>query len=167
MDMHPYQPVTLDDFDSAPIRFSNTIELDVSADQLFDVFEDENSWPQWVTGMDSAPWTSDGERAAGSTRTVSMGNGRFLADELFFVWERPHAMAFHFESASSGVMASFAERYQVTPVDDERCTLTWTVIQVPQGIGKVTLPLMKPVINLILKKVLTQLQAYAEDRFLG
>jgi len=43
--MHPCDRVGLDFIDSAANRFSNSVELNITPEQLFEVLADAISWP--------------------------------------------------------------------------------------------------------------------------
>ncbi len=52
-EMYPCDRVGLDFIDSAVNRFSNSVELNITPEQLFEVLADASSWPKWR--MSTAP----------------------------------------------------------------------------------------------------------------
>jgi hypothetical protein len=46
--------VGLDFIDSAPFRFVSTVDLTITPEQLFEVLDDAESWPQWATAITKA-----------------------------------------------------------------------------------------------------------------
>lgn len=56
--MHPCERVDLGFIDSAPHRFRNSVDLAITPEQLFEVFADAESWPQWAPVITNVTWTS-------------------------------------------------------------------------------------------------------------
>ena len=74
-------PFELDYYESAPQRFVYERTIECSPDELFDIFEDEHSWPVWGTGIAKVDWTSPKPYKVGTTRTVTFqGDARPIAD---------------------------------------------------------------------------------------
>ena len=48
---HPCRVVSVAQIADAPVRFVNTVDLPVSADELFEVLADAASWPVLVAVM--------------------------------------------------------------------------------------------------------------------
>ena len=55
----PCYPVDASFFDTAPMRFRNTVELAARPADVFAIFEDGESWPRWFHGIHKVVWTSD------------------------------------------------------------------------------------------------------------
>jgi len=150
-------------FDDAQIRFTNRIELDVGADALFEVFEDEESWPQWVPGIAKVDWTTPKPYGPGTERTVTFIGGMEVY-ETFHAWERGKHMAFSFTGTTQPVWWRFGEDYKVEALGDDRCRLTWTVAYEPRaGFAKVH-PLIKPVMGVVLALYLKLLRRYCRKQ---
>ena len=75
MAMKPCERVGLDFIDSAPFRFVSTVELAITPEQVFEVLDDAESWPQWATAITKVTWTSPPPHGVGTTRTVDMRGG--------------------------------------------------------------------------------------------
>jgi hypothetical protein len=75
MAMKPCERVGLDFIDSAPFRFVSTVDLTITPEQLFEVLDDAESWPQWATAITKVTWTSPQPHGVGTTRTVDMRGG--------------------------------------------------------------------------------------------
>ncbi len=99
MATHECEKVGMDYFDAAPMRFAASEEVGVSAQRLFDIFLDAESWTKWVTAITNVEWTSAFPLQVGSTRSVTMLGG-MVGHEEFIAWDEPHHMAFRFNSAS-------------------------------------------------------------------
>src|SRR3954471_8538527 len=141
---HPCDLVGLDFIDDAPFRFVSTIDLAITPEQLFEVLEDANSWPQWATVITKVVWTSPEPRGVGTTRTVSM-RGNIVGDEEFTAWEPFSHMAFRFNQSTSNAISAFAEDYRVveTPTGSH---LTWVMAMKPSGVaGRLGMMMGRPV----------------------
>src|SRR3981081_3512650 len=130
MAMKPCERVGLNFIDAAPFRFVSTVDLAITPEQLFEVLDDAESWPQWATAITKVTWTSPEPRGVGTTRTVDMRGG-IVGDEEFLAWEPFTRMAFRFNECSSRghyCLAAFAEDYRVEAIPGG-CRLTWTMAQ--------------------------------------
>ena len=113
-------------FAAASKRYSTTVDLDCTPDQLFDVFEDADAWPQWVPPIQHVEWTSPMPPRVGTTRTVQMAGGVEIT-ERFTAWERGRHMQFVFQTFSRPGLDGFGEDYRVTDLGNGRCRLRWTM----------------------------------------
>ncbi len=73
--MKPCERVGLDFIDSAPFRFVSTVDLAITPEQVFEVLDDAESWPQWATAITKVTWTSPQPHGVGTTRTGDMRGG--------------------------------------------------------------------------------------------
>jgi hypothetical protein len=161
--MHPCERVELGFIKTAPFRFSNTVELAISGDQLFEVFADAHAWPKWAKAITKVTWTSPEPIGVGTTRTVEMLGG-LVGDEEFLAWEPGRFMAFRFNSCSTSVVAAFAEEYRIVPTA-QGCRLTWTLAQKPAGPARLGLVVGGPALDLSFKWFLRNLRGYTDARF--
>jgi Polyketide cyclase / dehydrase and lipid transport len=79
--------------ETAPCRFTNSVDLAVTPEQLFEVLADAEAWPRWASVITNVTWTSPEPRGVGTTRTVDMRGG-IIGDEEYLVWEPFTRMAF-------------------------------------------------------------------------
>ncbi|WP_396905984.1 SRPBCC family protein [Mycolicibacterium phlei] len=164
MPMKPCERVDLGFIENAPFRFVSTVDLPITPEQLFEVFEDAESWPQWASVITEVTWTSAPPRGVGTTRTVRMRGGIVGAEE-FLAWEPYSHMAFRFNEASSGSIAAFAEDYRVVRTP-RGCHLTWVMAMKPRGIAaRIGMTLGTPVMGWLFQKFLFNLRDYAVKRF--
>lgn len=161
MATHECDKVGMEYFDSAPVRFTASEEIDVSAQRLFDIFLDAESWTRWVTAITDVEWTSPVPVEVGSTRSVTMV-GRMVGHEEFIAWDEPHRMAFRFNSATMKGTSAFGEDYRVTEISDDRCRVDWVMAMTPAGPGRYTMPLVKPIMAAFIRRTLRALKKYAE-----
>jgi uncharacterized protein YndB with AHSA1/START domain len=67
------------------VRFVSTVDLTITPEQVFEVLDDAESWPQWATAITKVTWTSPQPHGVGK-RTVDMRGG-IIGDEEFLAWE--------------------------------------------------------------------------------
>lgn len=155
----PCVPLAVDDHPSMPERHVTVVELPCSAEALFDVMEDEHSWPKWAPGIGRVDWTSPKPYGVGTTRTVTFWGGTEVY-EVFTSWVRGSEMSFTFTGTSELIWESFGERYQVESLGPDTCRLTWTVSYRPTGgFGKAH-PLLRPVMAMNFKLYMWLLKRY-------
>jgi hypothetical protein len=63
--------------DGAPFRFVSAVDLTITPEQLFDVRDDAESWPQCATVITRVTWTSPQPHGVGTTRTFEV-RGRIV-----------------------------------------------------------------------------------------
>jgi len=161
--MFPCERVDLSFIDSAPIRFRNTVDLAITPEQLFEVLGDAESWPRWATVITKVTWTSPEPRGVGTTRTVDMRGG-IVGNEEYLAWEPFTHMAFRFNECSTRSVAAFAEDYRVEAIP-RGCRLTWTMAQKPAGPARLAMFVVRPLLNLALRRFLSNLRSYTDTRF--
>jgi uncharacterized protein YndB with AHSA1/START domain len=123
--------------ESAPYRFTNSVDLAISPEQVFEVLADAESWPHWASVITNVTWTSAEPRGVGTTRTVDMRGG-IVGDEEYLIWEPFSRMTFRFNNCSTKAVAAFAEDYRVEATPGG-CRLTWTLAQKPLGPAKIAM----------------------------
>jgi carbon monoxide dehydrogenase subunit G len=164
MAMHACERVGLDFIDTAPFRFVSTVDLNITPEQVFQVLDDAESWPQWATAITKVTWTSPQPHGIGTTRTVDMRGG-IVGDEEFLAWELHSHMAFRFNNASTRSIAAFAEDYRVVPTATG-CNLTWVMAMKPNGVAaRLGMTLGRPVMARMFQKFLYNLRDYADKRY--
>ena len=161
--MHPCAKVDIDFVQTAPLRFSNSVDLAITPAQLFEVLADAESWPHWASVITRVTWTSPEPRGVGTTRLVDMRGG-IVGDEEFLIWEPNTRMAFRFNRSSTSALAAFAEDYQIVPTS-EGCRLTWILAQRLAGPARFTAPAAVPIMNIAFRRFLANLRRYTDRRF--
>ena len=161
---HPCERVGLDFIDDAPFRFVSTVTLTISAEQLFEVLGDAESWPQWATVITKVVWTSPEPRGVGTTRTVTMRGG-IVGHEEFIAWEPFSHMAFRFNESTSDAISAFAEDYRVVQTPGG-CHLTWVMAIKPKGVaGRLGMTLGRPLMAWLFQRFLHKLRRYSDERY--
>jgi hypothetical protein len=161
--MYPCERVDESFIQSAPFRFSNSVDLAITPEQLFEVLADADSWPRWAKVITKVTWTSPEPYGVGTTRTVDMLGG-LTGDEEFLAWEPYTYLAFRFNSCTNKAVAAFAEEYRVVETPGG-CRLTWTMAQKPNGSARWGLVLGGPLMNLSLKWFLANLRRYTDKQY--
>jgi carbon monoxide dehydrogenase subunit G len=162
-DMHDCQLVDVGFVDTARYRYANSVDLEITPEQLFEVFEDPEAWPRWAKVITKVTWTTPAPRGVGTTRLVDMRGG-LVGDEEFLVWDPPTQMAFRFNRSSEKTVQAFAERYDVVRTS-EGCRLTWTLALDVAGPSRFFMPLGKPVLNLTFRWFLKKLRRYTDENY--
>jgi hypothetical protein len=160
--MHPCERVDLDFIDNAPSVLRNSVDLAITPEQLFEVLADAESWPRWAPVITKVTWTSPEPRGVGTTRTVKMRG--IVGDEEFIAWEPFTHMAFRFNECSTRYTAAFAEDYGVQAIPGG-CRLTWTMAMKPVGPARLAMVVFGPLLNLGLRRFLSNLRSYTDNRF--
>lgn len=161
--LRPCERVGLEFLDDAPVRCSNSVDLAITPEQLFEVLADAESWPHWASVITAVTWTTPEPRGVGTTRLVDMRAG-LVGDEEFLAWEPYTRMAFRFNSCSTGAVAAFAEDYRIEQTA-QGCRLTWTLAQRLAGPARFTAFLAVPFMNLVFRRFLRNLRRYTDRRF--
>ena len=161
--MYPCERVDQSFIAGAPFRFSNSVDLAITPEQLFEVLADAESWPRWAKVITKVTWTSPEPYGVGTTRVVDMIGG-LTGDEEFLAWEPYTYLAFRFNGCSNKAVAAFAEEYRVVETPGG-CRLTWTVAQKPNGSARWGLVLGGPLMNLTFKWFLANLRRYTAAQY--
>jgi hypothetical protein len=162
-EMFPCERIDVDFTETAPYRFTNSVDLAITPQQLFEVLADAGSWPHWASVITNVTWTSPEPRGVGTTRTVDMRGG-IVGDEEYLVWEPFTRMAFRFNNCSTKAVAAFAEDYRVEVIPGG-CRMTWTLAQKPVGVAKIAMFLVRPLLKLAFRRFLSNLRRYSDERF--
>lgn len=163
-ELHQLDPVTLDFFDTAPLRVQCTLHANCSPERLFETLRGDAVWTEWAGVIQGVEWTSPKPYAKNATRDVSLTGG-MMVKELFFHWEENERIAFYVTESTIPGLSKFAEDYKVERVGPNETRLTWTVAIENQGVMRhlnaITAPLMKLVFQSWLRKYKKILEAPA------
>jgi ribosome-associated toxin RatA of RatAB toxin-antitoxin module len=134
-------PIELAYLDTAPYRIENQVIVKASPERVFELFEDGNSWVQWVDAIDRVEWTSPQPFGVGTTRTVRLK--ALTVYEKFIAWDRGKQLSFYFSSTSLPFARAFGEDYQLEPIDNGNTKITHIVGFEPHFLLKVIGPTLK------------------------
>jgi len=160
----PCEPFDRSFFETAPQVYVNRVELPCTAAQLFEVFEDPDSWSRWALGIGEVEWTSPKPYGPGTTRTVRFWGGMCVYED-FFLYDAPREMAFQFYGTTELVWSRFGEHYEVEDLGRGRCRLTWTVAYEAAGTFRTIHALVRPTMTLNFKLYMWRLKRYVRGRF--
>ena len=90
--LHPCRPVGLDYLESAPTVFTNSVDIALTPDQLFEVLARADTWSRWASVITDVEYTSPEPYGVGTTRVVTMRGG-IVGDEEFLAWEPGRRLA--------------------------------------------------------------------------
>jgi len=154
----PCHPVEASFFDTAPMRFKNAVEVDARPAEVFAIFEDGESWPQWFSGMRKVVWTSNRPYGVGTTRTVWFP--LLSIDEHFFRWEQDRRFSFYLTAHSMPLVHALAEDYLLEEVAPGRTRFTYSVAFEPRLALSMGGPIARPLIDPFLRNACKGLQTY-------
>jgi hypothetical protein len=155
------QPVDLDFIEHAPLKFINSAELDLSADEVFAILADVDSWPVWFGGMTNVTWLTPAPYGVGSQRQVTL-SGLIKVSETFLVWVPGKRFCFRFEQQNALLAKAAIEDIQLEVLANKRCKITYSVyMALPTPISFMGFAL-KPILNSTFKRGVKGLQKYCE-----
>ncbi len=150
-------------FAVASKRYRTSTILDCTPDELFDILEDADAWPDFVSVIEKVEWTSPMPPKVGTTRTVTMKGG-VTVEERFTAYERGSHMQFVFTSMSQPGLDAFGEDYRVADLGDGRCRLDWTIVMEPVGVAKFVTRFTGWTTHLVLPRMAKGLRDYVAGR---
>jgi len=164
--LNELEPVTLDFFDTAPLRVQCTMVAKCTPEVLFETLRGDTVWTEWAGVIQGVEWTSEKPIAKNSTRDVKLV-GDMLVKEIFFHWEENERVAFYVTASTIPNLTKFAEDYIVERVGPNETRLTWTVAIENTGfmryLNPITRLVLKPVFQGWFKKYKKILEAQAEQ----
>lgn len=142
---------TLDFFERASLRVSETAKVAATPARVFAAFADVGSWPAWFPLMYRAEWIS-GSGGVGSEREVAL---RLLGAyrERFIAWDVGSRFSFTMTASSSPLAKAIGEDFRFTALDGGRATeIAWTLAADPTWLGKVLEPALRGVMRRVFLK---------------
>ena len=149
----PCHPVDASFFDTAPMRFRNTIELAARPADVFAIFEDGESWPGWFHGIHKVVWTSD--KPYGTVWLTGV-----TVQERFFRWEQDRRLSFYLTGHSMPLAHALAEDYLLDEVAAGKTRFTYSVAIEPRLALSMAGPIARRLINSMLRDSCQGLQSY-------
>ena len=152
------RPVEASFFDTAPMRFTNVVELDAPAAKVFTIFEDGESWPRWFRAIHKVVWTSQKPYGVGTTRTVSLT--AVTLDEHFFRWEQNRRCSFYVTGQSMPLAHALAEDYLLEEIAPGKTRFTYSVGLEPRLLVAIGGPISRMYFGSMFKNACESLQGY-------
>ena len=142
--------------------FLSEVVVLATPDQIFDVFEDPQSWVDWALPIQNVAWTSPKPFGVGTTRTVSMMGG-LEGYEEFVEWERGKRMAFTFVGCNKNATEKFVEDYRVVELGKGRCRVQWYMAMEVRGAAKYFMFLTRPIMRLANRHMFKKFKQYTDN----
>jgi len=152
------RPVDASFFDTAPMRFKNVVELNASPANVFAIFEDGASWPQWFRAIRKVAWTSNKPYGVGTTRTVWLAP--VTLDEHFFRWEQNRRCSFYVTGQSMPMAHALAEDYLLEELAPGKTRFTYSVALEPRPLVAIGGPVSRMYFGSMFKSACKNLQSY-------
>ena len=154
----PCHPVDASFFDTAPMRFRNTVELAARPADVFAIFEDGESWPRWFHGIHKVVWTSNKPHGVGTTRTVWLTG--VTVQERFFRWEQDRRFSFYLTGHSMPLAHALAEDYLLDEVAAGKTRFTYSVAIEPRLALSIGGPIARSYFGSMVRNACKGLQSY-------
>jgi hypothetical protein len=111
--------------DTAPVRYSETVDLPVPAERVWESITSDESVGAWGLGV-RVRWTTARPFGVGARRDVDLPLRSMTIREEFFEWDEGRSFAFAVYAANRRIFRSFAERWEVEPTASGS-KFTWTM----------------------------------------
>jgi uncharacterized protein YndB with AHSA1/START domain len=162
--MYPCERAGLEILDDAPFRSRNTIDLNLSPQQVWEVLAAVETWPQWYHLITKAAWISPAPHRVGSTRALTVA-GVFTATEEVIVWNPYHHMACRLIESSRQNTGASVEEFRIETTENG-CRLTWSTARRPRKPPSLLMRLYaRPVIKRGARRHTKRLRKHIEQRF--
>lgn len=112
MAAHPVQPPEW--IDSAPVRVSETIDIDATPAEVWRHIADHVSWPEWFETLDRVDITGM-PTGVGGRRRVTVR--RMPVDEIFTAWDENEHFAFAVVGTKMPFLSTMAESVRIESTD--------------------------------------------------
>jgi hypothetical protein len=132
-------------FQSAPVRFAETMEIGLPAPTVWAELTRDKTL-DWCRGL-QITWLSPRPFGVGTNRQAKLFGVVLQVREQYFLWEEGRRKAFFVTGVMPPVYRRSAEDYLVEPLGADRCRFTWTLAFELTALGKLNLPVMSPVIK--------------------
>lgn len=141
--MRDLTPLTLADFDTAPVRFATTHAFPASPDAVFEELTDPS---RWLPIVRRSVWYSSATGGVGAERQVDIvAYGTFR--ERMLVWEPGRRMTFTMTATTSPLVAQLGEDF-ILERDGDGTRLTWRVAARATALGRPLAPLLRATLRL-------------------
>jgi hypothetical protein len=154
--------VGLELIETARFRSTNSVDLAITPSQLWQVLEDEESWPRWSM-LTKMTWSSPPPHTVGSIRSIEIRGGACAVEEVI-AWHPQSHLAFRMNTVSAPIAGASVEEHRIEATP-QGCRLTWTLAHDPNDPPLLARLIAKRVMNHQYRQYLAKLQQYTESRF--
>lgn len=159
--MKPLAPTDLAFFETAPVQLRARFELPADPARVFAALADPAGWTRWFPGMYAAAWTSPATACVGAERLVKLKlYGHFV--ERMIAWEPGRRFAFTMVGSTSPMARAMAEDYLLAEGPHGTTTIDWCMAAAPSTLGRVAMPVMKPIMRRMFAKAGAGLATYLQ-----
>ena len=149
-ELNQMEPVTLDFFETAPLRVQCELVAKCTPEALFESLRGDTVWTEWAGVITGVRWTSPKPYAKNATRDVSLVGG-MMVREIFFHWEENERVAFYVTESTIPNLSKFAEDYIVERLGPNETRLIWTVAIENEGFMRYLNPVTRRVMKLMFR----------------
>lgn len=132
MAKHPVQPPEW--IDSAPVRVSETIDIDATPAEVWRHIADHVSWPEWFESLDRVDITGMPTGVGGQRRVTVR---RMPIDEIFTAWDENEHFAFAVVGTKLPFLSTIAESVRIEPTETGCRVVYRQGMQGRRGCGRV------------------------------
>ncbi len=111
--------------DNAPFRFDESAEVSASASDVFEVFADIESWPNWFGNFKWGRWTSPAPHGLGSTRLVRVGP--LQVGERFLAWDPGRRFTYLMTDTNLPVVRAMLADWQLDELGPDRTRVRFSI----------------------------------------
>ncbi len=136
--MRELAPLSVADFDRAPLLVVTTHAIAASPEQVFDELADPS---RWLAPVRRSVWHTSATGGVGAQREVDVvGFGWFR--EVMLVWDRPHRVTFTMIATTSRLVSQLGEDMQLER-DGDGTRVTWRVAGRPTALARPLAPVLR------------------------
>ncbi len=122
-------PTGLDEVPELTHHLRSDRTVAAPADRVFEILATGERQDRWADGFRAVHWHGSRPHGVGSLRDVRL---RWITvRERFLAWEPGARFAFSADAMSLPLARRMVEDITLTPLDDDRCRLTWQVHLTP------------------------------------
>jgi hypothetical protein len=116
----------------APLVVPAVVELDATAEQVWDALGSEAMW-SWTPIIDQVTWITPRPHAAGATRRLRLFKSVTIEEE-FYRWDVGQRATFRVTQLTRRLYHGLAEDFLLEPGTGGGTRLTWTMAMAPRGL---------------------------------
>jgi hypothetical protein len=139
--MRDLSPLTLSDFDAAPIIIRSVSELDAPLPAVFKELADPSGW---FPLMSSCTWQGR-VGGVGSAREVVVRTFGTFREEMI-AWDTDHCVAFTMTKSNSPLVKQMGEEF-VIEKSGKGTHLTWRMVIYPSLAGRAVAPVLRVIVK--------------------
>lgn len=160
-EFHAYEEVGLEFLDQANFRTTNSVDINCTPAQLTEALSGVEIWKAFIPQINSVEWEGEPPFSQGVRRTV--GFGKDIVKEVFFVWDENEGVAFRVTEGTQKNVMAMVEYYKFDVVGEGTTRLTWTLAMKTTGFQGLIAPLMAGLAGKAMPGWLKKLKGMVEE----